>query len=488
MSTTVPVLADPRVSTYRFLRIAVVAAIGALLLAIGLDYIGPESGERTLLTSISAYYFSPVGPAFVGGLFMAGASLFVLRSREVVEEVLLNFAGVMALIVAFIPTGCPEELCEASARIRPQEELFGNTNLRALAIIVALAWILTIWLVRNHESRREVQRDIMLAFFGLSAAVVVVTIADRLGDFQDVHNVAAIFLIIGLLLTALFNAVSHVGRAQPQATGFLPQEGSTPPWWKRPMARRRLRAALAGVSTSAVVVAVAALVSGATLIVTLVALVVAIAVTGYLWRQGAVSDFYNVILNPGYNPSVRWYAVVALAMMILVPVTFFLLDTNQHRIFWVELAALLPFGGFWVVQTQERWGNGLGYRNVDTEELPPRTDEPDGGDGELVATTIGLDLVGTDFRGQSLEQVDLRGANLGGANLSGVTLKGVDLRDADLTGADLTGTTLIDTDLSGADVTHARLDKLSGQNVTMHKVRRKHDYLTQEEIIDLAEE
>lgn len=64
--------------------------------------------ERTkvdcLQTSISAYYYTPVRAIFVGSMIAVGLALIVYKGRSSGEDVCLNFAGMLAPVVAIAPT------------------------------------------------------------------------------------------------------------------------------------------------------------------------------------------------------------------------------------------------------------------------------------------------------------------------------------------------------------------------------------------------
>ena len=99
-------LAVPR--TYRYLRVSTVVVTGLLMVAV-LRQIVAAGG--CVQTSISAYYFSAAHSAFVAALCVIGASLIVYKGSTDTEDVVLNFAGFLALVVAFVPTAreytCP---------------------------------------------------------------------------------------------------------------------------------------------------------------------------------------------------------------------------------------------------------------------------------------------------------------------------------------------------------------------------------------------
>ncbi len=55
-------------------------------------------------TSISAYYYTPVRAIFVGGLLAIGLALLSVKGRSEFEDICLNIAGMLAPIVAVVPT------------------------------------------------------------------------------------------------------------------------------------------------------------------------------------------------------------------------------------------------------------------------------------------------------------------------------------------------------------------------------------------------
>ncbi len=86
--------------TYLYLRLAIVLSVILLALAV--------TGEITRgvgwLGSISAYYYTPVRNVFAGVLVGTGFALVAIKGRPGAEDTFLNLAGMLAPIVAFVPT------------------------------------------------------------------------------------------------------------------------------------------------------------------------------------------------------------------------------------------------------------------------------------------------------------------------------------------------------------------------------------------------
>jgi hypothetical protein len=87
--------------TYRYLRTAMVG----LLLAIGVSvFYQTWQQDFHLLASVSAYYYTPAQPIFVGGLIGLAACMIALRGTTDLEEVFLNLGGMFAAVVAIVPS------------------------------------------------------------------------------------------------------------------------------------------------------------------------------------------------------------------------------------------------------------------------------------------------------------------------------------------------------------------------------------------------
>ena len=100
--------------TYNYLRLGMLVAVAALAYSIIEEYRQP--GVHCFLGSISGYYYTPVRPIFIGVMVAIGFALIVIKGRTPLEDWFLSLAGIMAPIVAFIPTSddktgvCREEM------------------------------------------------------------------------------------------------------------------------------------------------------------------------------------------------------------------------------------------------------------------------------------------------------------------------------------------------------------------------------------------
>ena len=86
--------------TYRYLRLGMIGAVVVLAASIVVEHRKVDCWQ----TSISAYYYTPVRAIFVGSMMAVGLSLIVYKGRTAVEDISLNFAGMLAPLVAVAPT------------------------------------------------------------------------------------------------------------------------------------------------------------------------------------------------------------------------------------------------------------------------------------------------------------------------------------------------------------------------------------------------
>ena len=240
-------------NTYRYLRLATIPLLLMLLISVALESL---RGEPCLLGSISAYYHTPARGTFIGGLFAVGACLIVYKGNDPLEDVLLDFSGFMAFVVALVPTtvdgSCgtkypTQNLDLTAAAVR--------NNITTLLIATALAVGAKWWLVRRDRRRAQrtdgpelpMQPDpaatpagngTVLRWARLASWVCLGILVIELGlflfwpdTFKDVsHGVAAVTMVLGVIGVMIANALglSRLGGAadQPEVHKWVIRYGS----------------------------------------------------------------------------------------------------------------------------------------------------------------------------------------------------------------------------------------------------------------------
>jgi len=209
----VPLRPSDVIKTYRYLRIGLVGAVVLVFTAILIEHGNTPTGcwQR----SISAYYYTPVRAIFVGALMAVGLSLIVYKGRSPGEDPFLNFAGMLAPVVAIIPTtdvgvcySVPPEPLPKKADGSPAGWVVANidNNYKALLITGALGLVAAafIALVVNRKDIRGAARSQLVTIVGLLGTGLVLAVAWLAFENWDsfytkAHSWAAIGMFVMLI-------------------------------------------------------------------------------------------------------------------------------------------------------------------------------------------------------------------------------------------------------------------------------------------------
>jgi hypothetical protein len=295
-------LYDATRATYRYLRVSIVTL--ALLLGVSLLIeLGWGTGEP--FGSISGYYYSPVRSVFVGTLVAIGPALIALKGRPGWEDTLLDLAGMVIPIVAFVPTPyqfgagvCPSGTV---ACVPPDLVPAVDNNVAALLVVGALGLAFA-WWQRRFLTDRTKRVGLWIAT-GLWLAFVVWFTQGHASFLKGAH-VAAATLFFTLVAGVAFNAGRNV-QTRGALRGLSPAGYSA--WYR-------------AIGTLMIVVVAAAL------------------------------AFYGVSAWRGFEP--WFYTVFAVeAVLLMLFVTFWVLQTMEN---WDDEAAEAPIAVARVGAS--RWG------------------------------------------------------------------------------------------------------------------------------------
>ncbi|MCU1537797.1 MAG: hypothetical protein JWP82_2148 [Humibacillus sp.] len=220
-------------ATYRYLRGAMVALLLALLLSVVLQWwVGTD--RSCWLGSISAYYFTPARTVFVGTLVGLGITLVVYQGHSPEENVLLDFSGFMALLVAAVPT-VPDLRCGVDPHPDTTAELAAGiaVTLPTLAAVTALVLAtLAVLRVRGRAAGGPPATRAVAVIRSVCAvlvAVELVLVAVLRGPLVPVaHGVAATLLVLGAVAVMVSSALRVEERH-----GLTPAEQRTAAAYRR---------------------------------------------------------------------------------------------------------------------------------------------------------------------------------------------------------------------------------------------------------------
>ena len=220
-------LDDVTRKSYRYLRVSVVALAALLSLSLAIEIV---LGGRETFGSISGYFYSPVRSIFVGALVAIGPALISIKGRAGWEDTLLDLAGMLAPVVALVPTPLPDsredvECAAGVAKCIPPEFVASvENNIAALAVLGAIGLVFA-WLSAGRTVRQEAATRYGLAAAMVTWAVFVVTFLAAPEFFMSVaHYSAAIPLFLLVAAVAYLNgrrapARRHVAVMTPRGYG-----------------------------------------------------------------------------------------------------------------------------------------------------------------------------------------------------------------------------------------------------------------------------
>ncbi len=141
-----PVLEDPSVQTYRYVRAAIIGSMLLLFVSLALQV---ASDGWDVKSSISEYYYWPVRGVLIGTLMATGVAIVAIMGRPGLEDSSLNIAGMLAPVVALVPTPltppaglrCPG----AQQRCIPAEYLPGVVNNMSALLVLGLPLLGFAW-------------------------------------------------------------------------------------------------------------------------------------------------------------------------------------------------------------------------------------------------------------------------------------------------------------------------------------------------------
>lgn len=296
--------------TYRYVRIGMIGAVVLLAASVLLEHqkVEPSCWQ----TSISAYYYTPVRAVFVAVLMAIGLSLIVMKGSTVREDVCLNVAGMLAPVVALVPTS-DHGTCWSIAPVPlpTVENPAGDDPLAG-------------WVVANINN--NVEALLYAGLFGLAAAAVIAVIALGVGKKRGEHRALADAwtgehrgTFVGLLMSSVSLGLGalifyHWGHFETRSHGY---------------------AAMAMFAVLALAAAFNA------------------------------QDCYRYSRRQYF----RLYLLIA---VLMVAVAGLLLVDWAHKVLAVEVVEIALFATFWVVQTRELWHDTVRSRPSGSNVLAER--------------------------------------------------------------------------------------------------------------------
>lgn len=198
-----PDLSGFAAKSYRYLRLAIVVLVASVLASVVIERIKATCWQD----SVSSYYYTPVHSVFVAALVAIGVCLIAIRGATDVEDALLNLSGMLAPVVALVPTAPSSRNCP-TATVGAFPEAYQRNNLLALLIgfVVAIVVTLVLLRVKRHRMARPNLSGRSLLVLILAVGVIVAGtvwyFAGRQSFLTHAHSTSAIlmFAVVGVVI------------------------------------------------------------------------------------------------------------------------------------------------------------------------------------------------------------------------------------------------------------------------------------------------
>lgn len=280
------------VSSYRYLRLGMVILVITLGVSIAIERARASCWQG----SISAYYYTPVHSLFVGALVSIGVTLVAMKGRNSLEDLFFNVAGVLAPLVALVPTSLPSVICSRQGdELTPSTTGLVSNNVPALVVAVALTIVLAV--VLSRVLRRDAAKPSLPApskiVLGVGAALLVAGFVwyQAANDHfvQYAHGSTAVAMFVFIWFAVLLN-----GGWPRQLWARMYQLMGEPVPTRPPNERQKKFRA---------------------------------------WYRGVALFMF----------------VAGLGVVLSAPLGI----EWEHKVFWLELLEIAPFATFWTLQTFE---------------------------------------------------------------------------------------------------------------------------------------
>jgi hypothetical protein len=197
---------DVTLDTYRYLR----GGMAVMIVLLGAAVIGERLMSTCWQTSISAYYFTTAHSIFIAALCALGVLFIAYKGSCDTEDVLLTLAGILAFIVAMVPTTRPGLLCGSYGLPADYEVNHAITN-NVWAVVVALvtARVVSWWLYRRTKTTqsKSLLGTWSMWLLWLVTAVGFVAFIFFPSPFDsNAHAISAIIMFLALIATVVTTA------------------------------------------------------------------------------------------------------------------------------------------------------------------------------------------------------------------------------------------------------------------------------------------
>lgn len=206
--------------TYRYLRMGIGGTVVLIFVSIAVSM-----AQVGVLSSVSAYYYTPARTVFVGALIAASLGLLAISGTGV-ARILLDAAGLLAPLIALVPTPlAPGSIpgltidCEPGGTCVPSayhpDVANGIITYLVVSVVIVIA---SFFIFRGRTQGFRVVRGSLLGATGLLLVVALMWAFARDTLLQYGHVTAAIVFFLAIGSCAVAKAFEHYQGARPTRT------------------------------------------------------------------------------------------------------------------------------------------------------------------------------------------------------------------------------------------------------------------------------
>lgn len=196
---------------YRDVRVGMVIVTLMVFVAIVMEQLSATCWQFAL----SAYYYTSAHSILIAALLALGALFIMYKGSNDTENVLLNLAGVSALMIAMVPQGplTPKERCgqhDLPAQFVPATQ----PNVWTVVVALLVGWlVMAVLHWRKHSRhRRSPLGAVALLFFWVIMAlgfIALVFFPNRF--YAHIHGISGVLMLLSFIIT-VFCAALVVGQ------------------------------------------------------------------------------------------------------------------------------------------------------------------------------------------------------------------------------------------------------------------------------------
>lgn len=184
---------------YRDVRVGMVIVTLMVFVAIVIEQLSATCWQFAL----SAYYYTSAHSILIAALLALGALFIMYKGSNDTENVLLNLAGVSALMIAMVPQDRPAPLCGTND-LPPQFVPAIQPNVWTVIVALIVGWLaMAVLHWRNHSrhKRSPLGTVALLIFWVIMAVGFIALVFFPNWFYAHIHGISGVSMLLSFIIT-----------------------------------------------------------------------------------------------------------------------------------------------------------------------------------------------------------------------------------------------------------------------------------------------